>query len=520
MSSRSVRSRVLRAAGALVLLLAAVAGGVAARRWYRERRAVRLGAGRAEYLHYDIVDVRLETLDPELDAQFAAAPPRAVVTRGGEALTTIAGIKELTLARASPGVWTARWPVPWNAPTGDYVPELFGRDDLRERLLVAPFRIGRRTPRPLPPGFVVATLETVAPLATMRVVAPDGTKKDWRGLLDWAQYLRADAFWVLGGQSPGLGDGQIWVDTNLKLLPEVAKECRARGLKFGVYAEYSLTMSKKVKLPGYEYGLEIKDSRPVVTRAISLREPKRVADVAAFLKPFAANPDVDYVGLDYIRNALGGYELVDDFVAEMPGVVLPPEWPKLTRDERMVWLARKKIARADMALVDAWQWWRARRVALIVRDVKARIGGAKPLWAFTLTWDKGWNHGQDPVMMNDAGVDYDALMFYQADKKQFAELVGAWHDYVRRGDVQVVPGNIFDWGLHQKDPAGPAEFARRLRLALAQVYADGPAHAVFFHDLDRLLWGRLGSWGTRGWADAARGVADELKSKAAQEKKP
>jgi hypothetical protein len=83
---------------------------------------------------------------------------------------------------------------------------------------------------------------------------------------------------------------------------------------------------------------------------------------------------VDWVGLDYIRNAAGGYELVDDFVAEMPGVSVPQEWRRLTRDERMTWLARKKIMRRDMAFVEAWEWWRARRVALIAREIKARLG--------------------------------------------------------------------------------------------------------------------------------------------------
>ncbi|MFI5361260.1 MAG: hypothetical protein ACHQ49_04765, partial [Elusimicrobiota bacterium] len=340
--------------------------------------------------------------------------------------------------------------------------------------------------------------------------------------LDWAQSLGANALMVLGGQSPGLKDGQVWVDTNLKLLPEVAKECRARGLKFGTYAEYSLTMSKSVKIPGYEYGLEIKDAKPVVTRAVSLREPKRLDDVAAFLKPFADDPNVDFVGLDYIRNALGGYELVDDFVAEMPGVKVPPEWAKLSRNERMTWIARKKIIRKDMLFVDAWQWWRARRSALIVKEIKRRLGDKKPLWAFTLTWDKGWNHGQDAVMMNDAGVDYDALMFYEADKAQYAAMLNDWHAYVHRGDVQLVPGNILDWGLHQKDPAGPAEFGRRLRGAVDGVYADGPASAVFYHDLARLLWGRLGPWGTKGWADEARAISRDVKSRtaAAPEKKP
>jgi hypothetical protein len=490
---------------------------------YARNRHIHLDAERAEYLHYDIVEIRLKTADPALDAEFSLSPPRAVVTRGGEVLTTIAGIREMTLTREALGLWVARWPVPWNAPPGDYVPALLGREDLKDRMKISPFHIGRRTPKPMPPGgFVVATLESVAPLATMRVKAPDGTMKDWRGLLDWAQDLGANAFMVLGGQSPGIQDGQVWVDTNLKILPEIAKECRARGLKFGTYAMYSLTMSKTVKLPGYEYGLEIKDSKPVVTRAISLHEPKRLDDVANFLKPFADDPNVDFVGLDYIRNALGGYELVDDFVAEMPGVKVPPEWAKLSRDERMTWLARKKILRKDKDFIDAWQWWRAHRVALIVKEIKRRLGDKKPLWAFTLTWEKGWQHGQDVVMMNDAGVDYDALMFYEADKPQFDAMVNEWHSYVRRGDVQLVPGNIYDWGLHQHDPAGPAEFGRRLKRAIDGVYADGPARAVFYHDIARLLWGRLGPWGTKGWADETRKISSDVKSRAAPapEKKP
>ena len=484
-------------------------------------RGVRLSSDRPSYLHYDIVDLRLTTNDPLLDRRFETSPPRVIVRRAGEAVTTIGGLRELTLSRAAAGLWTARWPVPWNAPVGEYVPALLGADELKDRLKIAPFTIARRTPLPLPPGgLVVATLESVAPLATMRVRAPDGTQKDWRGLLDWSKDLGATAFLMLGGQSPGLKDGQVWVDTNLKIIPEVAKEAHSRGLLFGTYAMYSLTMSKTVKIPGYEYGLEIKDSQPVVTRAISLRDAKRVDDVASFLKPFADDPNVDFVGLDYIRNALGGYELVDDFVVEMPGVKVPPEWAKLSKTERMTWLARKKIMRKDMGFIDQWQWWRAHRVALIVKEIARRLGGKKPLWAFTLTWDKGWHHGQDPVMMNDAGVDYDALMFYQADKPQYAAMVKAWHEYARRADVQLVPGDIFDWGLHQKDPAGPAEFTRRMKLAVDEVYADGPAKGVFYHDLARLLWGRLGPWGTKGWADAARSISSAVKIPVVPEKKP
>ncbi|MDO8756482.1 MAG: hypothetical protein Q7J64_00575 [Elusimicrobiota bacterium] len=474
-------------------------------------REISLSASKPDHYHYDIVEHALVARDPALEESFAAKPPRFVVMRGTATLTTIAGIREMTAARAAPGRWTARWPVPWNAPAGDYRPVLLGRPDLAERLTVAPFTISRRKPKPMPRGFVVMSLESVMPLATMKVKGPDGVETDWRGLLDWSKYVGADAFWMLGGQTPGLGRDEVWMRTNLAMIPKVAAECKKRGLQFGVYAMFSLTMST-AQLPGYEYGMEIKDGAPVVTRAISIRDRKRVDDTVAFLKPFAEDPNVDWVGLDYIRNALGGYELVDDLVTEMPGISVPAEWPRLSRDERMIWLARKKIMRRDLNFVEAWEWWRARRVALISQEIKARLGG-KPLWAFTLTWEKGWHHGQDPVMMNDAGVDIDALMFYEADKPQYGAMMKSWNDYVKTADVQVMPGDIFDWGLHQKDPAGPAEFGRRMKVAIDGVYGDGPARGVFYHDVARLMWGRLGPWGTRGWADEARKISEYVKSR-------
>ncbi|MEK7389960.1 MAG: hypothetical protein AAB036_09690 [Elusimicrobiota bacterium] len=508
--------RAHRGVWGFVLIAAAYAGAFSlAKFWMRGAAEVRLGAARPEYFHYDIVELVLRTRERELDASFLEAPPRLFVERGGEPVTTIAGVREMTMARVSGGVWIARWPVPWNAPSGEYRPRLIGRPEIAQRLVVSPFRIARRAPQPMPRGLVVATLESGAPLESMRVKGPDGLETDWRGLLDWARWIGADAFWMLGGQSPGHGEDDIWLKTNLNMIPSVASECRKRGLKFGVYVMYSLTTAKKM-MPGYEYGVEIQDSRPVATRAISIGDRKRLDDVAAFLRPFAADPNVDYIGLDYIRNALGGYELVDDFVAEMPGLTLPPEWPKLTRAERMVWLARKKIMRRDADFVEAWQWWRARRVALIVRELKARLGD-KPMWAFTLTWEKGWHHGQDPVMMNDAGIDIDALMFYEADKVQYAEMMESWNGYVKRGDVQLLPGNIFDWGLHQKDSKGPGEFSRRLKTAVKSVYSDGPARGVFFHDVSRLCWGRLGKWGTAGWAQEARQTAAFVKSLSASE---
>jgi hypothetical protein len=177
----------------------------------------------------------------------------------------------------------------------------------------------------------------------------------------------------------------------------------------------------------------------------------------------------------------------------------------------MVYFARKKVMRRDLDFIDAWQWWRAHKVAAIVRRVKAELGDKKPLWAFTLTWDKGWHHGQDPVMMNDAGVDIDALMLYEATAEQFDFMVRNWNRYVRRSDVQLIVGDVLDWSLHQKSPDGPKEFYRRAASAIDNIYADGPAYGVFVHDLHLALKGNLGSWGTRGWMDEARRAIRHMK---------
>jgi len=497
----------------LLLILVAFYGAVFAgyRFWRESVRVVTLSAGKKAYLHYELVDVALSTRDSEVTARWRQNPPVVTVTHDGSEVTTVAGLRRLPL-REDGAAWRGLWPVPWNAEPGEYRLSLSSADALGDRLQASGFRIERRKPAPIPKGLSILTLESVTPLAEMKVKAPDGTEKDWRGLLDWAQYVGADAFWMLGGQTPGKNPGEVWVTTNLDMIPKVAHECHARGLKFGVYAMCYLTMSTRT-VGGYEYARDVQEGASLPTRAISLRDPRRPRDVSALLAKFAASPDVDYVGLDYIRNALGGYELADEFFAEMPGVSPPPDWTRLSEEQRMVWFARKKIMRRDMAFIDAWQWWRAHKVGQIVNGIKARVGARKPLWAFTLTWDKGWNHGQDPVMMNDAGVDVDALMLYEATKEQYDALVGDWHRYVHRGDVQLVVGDVIDWPLHQRDPAGPGEFYRRETKAVDEIYADGPAAGVFFHDAARALWGRVGPWGTRGWMDAAKRATEYVKSR-------
>ena len=139
--------------------------------------------------------------------------------------------------------WFVNFPCPWNPPLGKYkiIPVL--DQNLREKkipIFVEDFIIKGRPLPEMPSGFGVLTLEGISPLKSLKVRAPGGEIKGWQGLIDWTEFIGADAFWCLGGSTTyykkKLPDDFPFVDYNFDLFGEVARECHRRGLKFGVYA--------------------------------------------------------------------------------------------------------------------------------------------------------------------------------------------------------------------------------------------------------------------------------------------
>lgn len=494
----------------LAVLAAAAALALAAGALHLALRASRshavLEAARPSWRHFDVVTVRLEARGLAR-AFWRRRPPSARVLLDGKPVATIGGLVEFPLAYDPvEDAWLGRWPVPWNAPAGPFLPELAGPIPPDAGLEVRAFRVTRRAPKPVRRGFVAADFESSMPLASMQVTAPDGLQKDWRGLLDWAEHFGADAFWMLAGVTPGGGKGDIWLEDNLSRIQAVGREAHRRGLKFGVWAMCYLTAKHGPPPARYRYAVEYEEGALKATRAISLADPKRPADVAEFLDRFARMPEVDFVGLDYIRNALGGVELAEDFFREMPGARLPAGWKGLPQAELRRRFAQKTASRKDKAFIDQWRWWRAHKAATIVSSIRAGVKADKPMWAFTLGWDKGWHHGQDPVMMTDAGVDVDAVMLYESDGPQFDGMMADWRGYLEQGDVQLIVADVIDWPLHQFtiDPSGPQEYARRMKAAVSGIHREGRVRGVFIHDLARLLWGRKGPYATEDWAAAVK----------------
>lgn len=474
------------------------------------RGTVKLTAESPEYYRDEIIRVKLYTRNQELMHKWESLPPKVEVLFNGTPVKGIGGLEGpyMRYDKAA-GMWTGIWPCPWNAPVGRYDLRLAGYEGDRKLLREGFFAVKSRVPAKVPPKLSVLTYETDPPSESLKIHSPSGEVKNWKALVDWVQYARADAFWILVGKTTGV-NGEIWNRYNSSVIRQIGQECHRRGILFGVWAMCYMTHPDREPLKRYEYAMDIKDGGVVPTRAVSLRDPNRPSDIARLLSGYARMPEVDFIGLDYIRNALGGYELAEDFYRDMPWIRKPEGWDKMNQREKIAAFARLKIPRKDKELIDAWQWWRAHKVGEIVRRIRSEAGTDKPLWTFTLGWEKGWQHGQDPVAIVDAGSDIDAIMLYEADKEQFSTMMTDWSSYIKKGDTRVIVGDIVDAPLHQGE--GVEEFKRRMRAAMRGIYSDGPADGIFVHDLARALWGRKGGFSTQEWMSAAREIITEFKS--------
>src|SRR5580692_8189704 len=77
---------------------------------------------------------------------------------------------------------------------------------------------------------------------------------------------------------------------------------------------------------------------------------KRRQDIVNFLKELDKDPDIDMVGLDYVRTGTAGYEMVDEFVKDLnvPG---PANFWSLSKQERIHWLAKTVEQKEDPQVV-------------------------------------------------------------------------------------------------------------------------------------------------------------------------
>ena len=375
---------------------------------------------------------------------------------------------------------------------------------------------GRQSP-PAKETKKITTLEYAIDLTTKKIpnLETGALTEDYNAIYDWVRYMKCDTLWVIGGQTTGWTGGitpeKPWAPAMIKNVENLAASKSKGNVELGAYVMSYFAAGGGHRNGGYEVSIGYNSSTKslVESRHISLGDPKRVQDIIDILKRYDANPNISYIGLDFIRTGeVDGYELVDEMV-ELTGVYTPANWSTMNKAARMRWLAVNR-GRKEIGL--KWRWYRAHKESLIIKAIK-ESGIKKKLWAFTLGWNHGQEHGQDPYMFFDAGIDYDAVMIYEASRPQHVGMLTAWPRYLS-GEYNVLVGNMIDNRLQDGSLRPELEYMRRVYESEAKFNRSSRIRGIFFHDVSRMLWSKFRGPNTiKEWANINASIVSRIEEK-------
>jgi len=449
-----------------------------------------LRADRDYYKHYHIAAFEFQGA--------LSREHRLVVFRKNAPVTGVGG-RMAYKYHVSGGRSVARFPIPWNAEEGFYEARVFHPSAKeRDSFLGAVFAVTGRKAADVEFPLNAMNWENTKNLKTRRIPLPDGEIGSWKGIFDWLEYMKMDTFFYLAGQTAYFGQSLPkdfpWIKNNLKMLDELCEAARERKMRIGAWVASYIVVGKADQNLGYTYGLDysLSEDRLKKSRGISIRDPKRLKDIIKVMRQIDTS-SADFIGLDYIRPVQGGFELTEEFLEEMD-IELPGHVK--AGNDRALYLAREIFKRKNYALQDMWNWWRARQSSLCIERIKEEVKSDKPLWVFILSWQMGHQHGQDPLMFRDAGADFQTVMLYECDDRQFERLLSQWGKYNAEG-VNFIIGNQIDFDVHQfsESPPAPEKFARRIFEAQKIFKPKG----IFVNDLSRVFWGRKGAYTGMEW---------------------
>ncbi len=363
----------------------------------------------------------------------------------------------------------------------------------------------------------IATLEYAIDLTTKKVPSVEtGELTTFDAIYDWIRYMKCDIFWAIGGQTTGwtrgINSDEPWAKDMIKNIENLASSKKKGNVELGAYVMSYFAAGGGARKGGYDVsiGYNSETKSLVESRHISLSDTKRVRDIIDILKRYDSNPNISYVGLDFIRTGeVDGYEMVDEMV-ELTGVYVPANWQTMSKQARMKWLA---VNRGKKEIGMKWRWFRAHKESLIIKQIK-ESGIKKKLWVFTLGWNQGQEHGQDPYMFFDAGIDYDAVMIYEASRAQHVGMLASWPRYLS-GEYNTLVGNMVDNRLQDGSLRPELEFMKRVYESEAKFNRSSRIRGVFFHDISRMLWSRFRGNGNtiREWANINASIVSRIEEK-------
>ncbi len=461
------------------------------------------------FLRYEMVPFEVRVNSEEL-TYFAQMHAVVEVFRGGEPVSMVDGRSKLTLKKdTTNGRFIGNWPIPYNPSPGTYLAEVVVSAPQwnTPKTFESAFTISPLKPQGLYPGYAALTMEGGKQLIKGAVPALDGSdsyKAD--NAIEWAKFMGANLYCYLAGQT------SIWDHLNPKDFPfnradmetatRYAKAAHNAGMKFAAYMTTFKVVGDAWNQAPYDFslGYDPDTDEVVPTRFISLKDSKRRQDVIDFLKAMDKEPDVDMVGMDYVRTGFAGYEMVDQFVNDLsvPG---PGNYWTMTEHERVHWLAKTVELRENKEVVSLFEWWRAHKVALALKSILDEAKMTKPVFTFTLGWQQGHEHGQDPAMFVDAGVNYNHIMLYEGDRNTLHSMERQWPDYLSRANGMYAMGEMVDFNWVQKslDPPGPEELYNREIETFHNWFPVNSGVGMFWHDLYRIIYGIKGPYSSMEW---------------------
>lgn len=402
--------------------------------------------------------------------------------------------------------WVGYWLNDWKTPTGTYYAYLYV-DGIP--VYYTSFDYIKRNPMKFNRTLTVVNLESNQPTYSKDVYNSRLEETNFTdALIDWMDYADIDAFVSLSGETTGwysCTTNQPWEYYCVKNLEEIGKKVHDVGKLVGAYimcfytpelgwknAGYSAAKGVNVDSPSYPYTYN--------SYFVSFKDEKRFNDIVELAKYFNDLDYVDMIGFDFIRfGEKVGFENADRFVREM-NVDTPSGWDDYTEKDKTLWLGKQVRYYGDDDISDKWKLWKAHMSAEFIYRVRTTAGLTKPTWAFTLSWDHGTGHGQDPFMMIDAGLLMDFPMLYEATSEMFSSITEQWDEFLDDEYLTYAPGNQIDAVIMDSMHGYNVIEEYYDRLTKAITFNDNYAsQGSFVHDMYRVFWGRRGGYTYYEW---------------------
>ncbi len=490
-----------------------------------------LKTDKSEYWRYEIVTVTCELKQTNKNPAFFGNNEQTdklksscnfSIYYNNKTVKTIGNLEKIEMKYIpSLDKWVGKWPIPWNPYLGTYKLIAILKIGNKKFAGNVTFTVKGKTPNKLPKGFCVMDIEPGDSIIK-RVPGVGGkTVKIWENYLLWAKFMGANALWHCVGQTQIWNkfdpENFPWEKLTLNQIKPLASECHKYNIKYGAYIIGYVLPGNRQDLSPYElttgYDKENDTLRKLIY--ISIYDQKRQEDIIKLLQFLDKIPEIDFLGLDYMRTDFGGYEYVEEFTSDMPIEELPKDWSNFNKEEKMLWLAHKLEIEKNPVIQEMWQWWRAHKMSIIINEIKIKSGIKKPLWVYSLTWKQGKEHGQDPLMFIDAGVDINAGMFYSIDKHTFPHMIETWRQYLKKFPTSLVAGQCVDWNLLGRtyEPPGPEEHFLRQKYLIDKLLPVNPSLGLFWHDLTRAFKITRGPYSALEWAVAGASSFTYLRQK-------